>query len=357
MKTLDRYILRELVVPFLIGTIAVTLMFQANTVIFLQKSYNLQHVPLSAIFQLLAYHTPEFLNQTLPVGVSLASSLAISRLARESELTAMRGAGASLRRILLPVWFFGLLVAVGSYFNVERVMPAAQSKASRVEQDLFAVMASPVFRSNVSLTLDRYSVWIGGVTRGPNDSLQLANIMLIESPHPDDVWIYKAVKGTYHDGDWILDDAIFYEVKGVSLVAVKAHQPVRINERIPLGDFFAPSRPKEQTSQELLAAISAGKKTGIQTQALELEYNIRFSLPAACIVFAVVAPVFAIGFAKTGGFIGVLLSIVLAFAYYNVYVITTEILGRNSAISPVIAAWLPNVIFGALGIWGLRRLE
>lgn len=75
MKTLDRYIIRELIVPFLIGTVAVVLMFQANTLIYMMKTYSVSNVPPLALAQIILYKTPDFLRMTLPVGMALASSL------------------------------------------------------------------------------------------------------------------------------------------------------------------------------------------------------------------------------------------------------------------------------------------
>ena len=109
MKRLDRYILREMFVPFLIGTIAVVLMFQINELIALYKNFNLNAVPMTAVLQVILFKTPAYLNMTLPVGVSLASSLAISRLTRESELTAIRSAGVSILRVVRPVMIAGVV--------------------------------------------------------------------------------------------------------------------------------------------------------------------------------------------------------------------------------------------------------
>ena len=77
MKILDRYVLRELMVPFLIGTIAVVLMFQANTLIFQLKTFSMSAVPPIALFNLILYKTPGYLNMTLPIGMSLAASLVL----------------------------------------------------------------------------------------------------------------------------------------------------------------------------------------------------------------------------------------------------------------------------------------
>jgi len=357
LKTLDRYVLRELIVPFLIGTVAVTLMWQANTLIYLQKTFNLESVPSTAIAQVLLFLTPQYLNETIPVGTALAVSLAVSRLARESELTAMRAAGCSLMRALMPVLVFGGLVAVGEFYLTEKLTPQAERKATDLERKLFFLGASPVFKSNVALELGDYAAFIGTVTRDQDNSMRLTDILLAEPAGVDEVRLVKASVGVYRDGDWVLQNAYLYDVKGDEVLAAKATGDQVIHQRIALQDFFAPPEASEQSLSELRQAIARGKAAGQPTQELEVEYQTRFSVPAACLVFALVAPVFALAFTRSGAFVGVLLSIVLVFAYYNVYVVCTDILARNPSFNPVVAAWLPNVLFGALGVWGLRRLE
>jgi len=115
MKRLDRYLWKELFVPFIIGTFAVMLMFQANYLIYIYREFSIATVPIPAVLKLILFQTPEWLNMTLPVGTSLGASLAISRLARESELTAMRASGASVLRVLRPVVVFGLCVAIANF--------------------------------------------------------------------------------------------------------------------------------------------------------------------------------------------------------------------------------------------------
>src|SRR2546421_10701839 len=134
MKTLDRYIYRELMVPFLIGTVAGALMFQANMLIFLFKNFSLQNVPTLAVLDMILYKTPYFLNMTLPVGGALATSLAFSRLTRESELTAIRAYGTPIMRAVFPVIWFGLAVGIGNCRVAERVILASDKRSTCVKE-------------------------------------------------------------------------------------------------------------------------------------------------------------------------------------------------------------------------------
>ncbi len=357
MKRLDRYIVREMMVPFLIGTVAVVLMFQANILIAQGKEVRLNDVPLSAIFQMVLFRTPQFLSMTLPVGVALASSLAISRLSRESELTAMRSAGVSILRVVIPVAAFGAAVAFLNYYLVDRVMPKSEAHANRLWQEVIVKAAAPTFKSNVMISLSNYSVSVGSIQRGVGSQILLDRIMLIERPRPDETIITESRKGSYTDGVWVLKEPYVRVIKGDTLIDARAKADLVINEPIRVQDFFSPPQPTEMTSESLRKAIAEGRHQKIDTTNLELAYQIKFSVPAACLVFAFTGPVFAVWLARSGPFVGVLLSIFMVLIYYNAFVISTEVLGRNGLLSPVAAAWLPNVLFLVLGLVALRRAE
>jgi len=357
VKKLDRYVLRELGVPFLIGTLSVLLMFQANTLIFQLKTYSLSAVPPLALAQLILYKTPYFLTWTLPIAMSLTSSLAISRLARESELTAMRGAGASILRICVPVMLFGALVGVGLWYITERVMPPAQQRVRKLETDLAVRGIAPELRSNVVVNLRNFTANIGTVTRGKGSVVQLSQVLLFERPRVGEVIIYTAERGEYRDGNWKLFDAQAWHVKGATLSSFVPHKSPIINDPISVESIFSPPFQEEQTADQILKAIAEGKKTGQDTTSLQVAYHSRFSIPATCFIFAIIGPIFAVWFSRAGGFVGVLLSIIIVFLWYNAYIISTEILGRNGLVPPWLAAWLPNFIFLVFGLLAIRRLE
>jgi len=357
LKKLDLYVLRELTVPFLIGTIAVVLMFQANLLIFQLKTFSISAVPIAATLQLILYNTPQYLNMTLPVGTALAASLAISRLTRESELTAMRSAGASILRVILPITAFGAIVGVGNYLIAERVMPKAQLEARKLMMQVGLLGALPEFKNNITVNLPKYSVNVGSVTRIDSRTLLLNRILLYERPDPDVTVFIQAESGEYRDGIWRLRDTFHWRFEGLNLIRAQPGKDVVINEKISFESIFAPPLPEEKTTEELKQAIREGARAGFDTTWLQEVYHSRFSVPAACVVFALAGAVFAAAFARGGGFVGVLVSIIIVFLYYNGFVISMEVLGKNGIVSPFLAAWLPNFAFLVLGAIGLRRLE
>jgi len=358
MKLMDRYIVKELIVPFLAGSFTIALLFAANQLIYILKSFNVQAVPVAAIAQDVIFRMPYWLNMTIPAGISLAAALAITRLARESEITAMRANGVRVLRVILPVALFGVAVAFGNYLLEEKVIPKAQQRAEKIEIDTAIVSASPMLHSNVWLTLQGgYTASFGSVSRQSDDSLLIKDIALGERPGQTIVFITSPT-GTYQNGIWHFDDVLFWELslKGLKLTHGNA-DGLTISQPIFLNDIFNPQEPEDKTAAELRETIKSGIAANHDMTREQVEYYERFAIPGACIVFAIVAPIFGILFSKTGSFAGVLLAFVLVLLYYNAFVISTEIFGRNHWLSPWLAAWAPNIAFAALGLLGIRRLE
>ncbi len=352
--------IKELILPFFIGTFAVVMMFAANQLIFIFKTFPMATVPKIAVLQSLIYKLPFWLNMTLPVGTSLGASLAFSRLQRESELTAMRAAGARILRVVAPVAVFGLLVAIGNFLLVEKVMPQAEKRFNDLAIRIGIASAAPSFRARAVVYLDDFTATFGSVTRGSDDSLVLNDIMLFDTPSLTEQRYIDAKRGTYLNGEWTLDNCRVRLFNGDNVVSVSPYkdgQPMKIYQKIVIKDLFTGATPEEKTLGELRDDIAKGKKSGSDTTASEVKYYTRFSVPAACIVFALVGPIFAVMFSRSGAFVGVLLSIVLVMLYYNVYIISTEVLGNNAVVPAWLAAWLPNILFAGAGLIAIRRLE
>lgn len=356
MKVLDRYIARELIIPFLIGTVAVTLMFDANLLIAYQKTLDLTAVPTLALVQYLIYRTPGFLNQTLPVGMALAGSLAISRLVRESELTAMRSAGVSILRVLRPVAIFGVVVAVGNFYIADHVMPLAERHAGELERTIGILVSSPTFTQNTYVQLDKFQAHIDSIQSVGNQEIKLTGIVLFSHQGTGQTLVFSP-SGAYRDGVWTIQNATIYQLNGTDLVQMKTNQTFPINERISVADLFTPPAPEQMTGPELARSIASARKEGRSPQSLEVAYQVRYSVPAACILFGLVGGLFAMLLGRTGGFAGVLVSIFIVFLYFNAYIISTDILGKHPGFSPILAAWAPNIIFLVLGAVALRRIE
>lgn len=357
MKRLDRYLLKELFVPLFIGTVIFAMLFVANDMIAIYKTFNVEAIPFKAILQLLFYKFPTWLSITFPIGTSLGASLAISRLARESEITAMRAAGIPVRRVILPLMFAGLVMGVGNFFILEKWVPPTAQAYKKLLTEVGFLAGIPQFRSNVSLTINRYSASFGSVSRGQQGVVNLKEIILIERPRPNEAMIYFSESGDYDNGVWHFIKPYVVHRKGNTVLSANSQDTIKVFERIRVSDIFTPPSPEEESMENLKTAIARMRQMHQSTTSLEIALHKKYADPMACLVFAFTGAVLAMRFAKAGPFIGVMVSLGLVWLYFNVYVICGEVLGKNGWIPPVLSAWLPNLLFGLFGLIFVRKLE
>ena len=94
MKILDRYLLKELVTPFLIGLFVFTFLLVIDKIFDLVDLIINKGVPVHLVLLLLTYILPAFLVLTIPIGFLLAILVAFGRLSGDMEIVALKASGA-----------------------------------------------------------------------------------------------------------------------------------------------------------------------------------------------------------------------------------------------------------------------
>ena len=125
LRLLDRYVLTELLYPFVFGIAAFSSIFIASTMLFRITKYVTQYgASLEAVGRLFFYSLPEVINYTFPMSMLLAALMAFGKLSGSSEITAMKAGGVSYYRIVTPVLIVGFLVSMFSLVWAEKVVPS-----------------------------------------------------------------------------------------------------------------------------------------------------------------------------------------------------------------------------------------
>lgn len=357
MKLLDRMLLSELVVPFLIGTLAVVMMLIGNMLFFYAEVFFAKGVPILAVLQMIVYHVPYLLVLTLPVATALSISLAVNRLARDSEIVVLRNAGASLWRIFLPLLLAGVFVSLVNLWLEEVVVPRAEGEFRRIRDRIVFMQSAPLLRSNVVFRLREYAFYIGMVERVEGNRAHLRDVQVWEMPVSGYARTILAPRALYDDGVWRLYDAQVH-IYGHDGFAIDAHVKgeITINLRVALEDVLSTPLPEETRASELRRQAQELERAGIPAVRLWVAYHFKYSIPFACAVFALCSAPLALTFARAGSFVGVLLAIILVFLFWNTLLLA-RLLGNQGLLPPAVAAWAPNVLFTVGGLFILWRLE
>lgn len=136
------------------------------------------------------------------------------------------------------------------------------------------------------------------------------------------------------------------------LAAHAAEGPITIHPHT----YFLPRSPVELNSVQLWTLILAERKAGKDTRPKEVVYHQKFSLPLATLFVTLLAAPLALIFSSGGAFMGGTLAIGLVFLYFTIMSVCQS-LGSYGFISPVLAAWMPNLVCAAFGLALLRRLN
>lgn len=368
MRLVDRYVGRELLVPFLIGQAAVALMLTGTVLYNNADTFLTYDIPAAGVVRIAVLFLPYLVTLTMPVAVAIAAALAVSRLTRDSEITVMRSAGISLARVFRVIMWAGLAVSLFDVVLAEYLVPWSNKQFERTMGDLsmnvrFLV---PQERQVVQSADRAYTVYVTRMERRGRGMLMHDVTFLLLRGGSVLPTIVQAPRADYADGVWTLHQARIhmYSAGGdderfvrVASLPIPFRLPDRtfnmINLQLPL---YSPGSASSIT--ELAQRVLLQRRSGYVSPRDLLELHFKLSVPFSCMVFALVCPPLALRLARAGGFMGVLLSIGLVFVYWNV-LLAARIIGARypDVLPPVAAAWGQNVLFALAGVVYLRRCE
>ena len=355
MKRLDRYVVRDMFLPLMAGTIILATLFMLNELIWLLKQ-QVSEVPPLAIAQLALFAMPKWIVYTLPVGLAFGTSISVSRLVRESELTACRAAGISVARVIRPVIGFGLVFTILSFVMVERVVPWALGRQQRLGADFLTVAGQKDFLSDIPLMLGRYLVKVRLIQRQKNGDLNLQGVFLHQETNPGEHQFILADAGTYEEGTWKFTGATVYLVSEGQLLGVRA-QDLTINQKIELNDYFKMPVPEEKSIEQLFDDIREGKKLGRDVRSMEANFHEKIAMPLTCVVFAIMSAYVCIRTAKFGAYAGTFLSFIFAWLFFNLHVVAKEIIAAHGWLPAGVALYTPLAILSVITIFLIRGAE
>src|SRR5688572_22156305 len=128
MSIIDRYVIRQVLTPFLLGLLVFTFIFIIPVMMESAEVLVAKGVPATIVASLMLRLIPQALALTLPMSLLLALLIGFGRLSADREFVAMQACGISLFRLLRPVGMIALAAwAATSYVLIVSVPDANQS--------------------------------------------------------------------------------------------------------------------------------------------------------------------------------------------------------------------------------------
>lgn len=372
MQTLDRYVIREFVPPFLLALALFTFVLAVNPMLDQARNLLATGVPIPTVAWLLLLLVPQAMSLTVPMAFLTGVLMALGRISGDRESVALLGCGVSPLRILRPLLLTAIVVAGLDAYVLMKVKPDANQAYREIAFGELAERMSADIRPRVFF--ERFPglvLYIGDST----PSGEWLNVLLANTTEPRRPAVTLAATGKL-----VLDR----EQREARLVLGNATQytPGRADERVyttlrqdPLiltltadSVFGAPGVSydrghPEMTWAMLREAAARNRAEGISDHNEILHMQQMISFPAACIVFALLG--LALGFNTRRE--GRLASLAIGLAIIAVYWMLMEVAAgwvkgeasRGGVSFPAVwARWVPNIVLGLAGllsVWWLAR--
>ena len=134
MRLLDRYLLRELLVPLGYCLCGFLLLWITSDLFVKLGEFQRKGLVARDIAEYYLVILPEFLVLVLPIALLLALLYALTNHARHQEITAIRAAGVSLWRLSLPYFGVGLLASLALFAANEFWVPTSDERAKAISK-------------------------------------------------------------------------------------------------------------------------------------------------------------------------------------------------------------------------------
>ncbi len=356
MKTLDRYLVRSFAAPvifsagaFLVVSIVVDLFERLDT--FLDN-----HVAATTIVKFYVAKLQFLFVLVLPVATLLGVLFSLGGMARRNELIAMTASGIGLTRILRPILFAGIFVSlIALLFTMEAVPRGNEIAADILDHDIKGrprVSGDQRHDLNYLGAGGRYFLMrtFDGARNEMRDVVvqQFARGTLVQRIDAD--------RAVWRDGVWKFRDGYlrtFLDDGRVEAVPFEERAIPEITE-LP-ADFLRPIKePNEMTLGELVEHTRRAGFSGGDVTRLLVEKHRRFSFPFANFLVILLGAPLTGAIRRGGHAVGFALALLVGFLYY-VLLEVGGTFGLSGKLPPLFAAWLPNVVFLAIGLFAISK--
>jgi len=361
MRILDKYILKELIGPFIFGVCAFSSIFIGTSTLSKIAEYLTKYgASISSVIKLFIYNLPQIVILTFPMSMLLASLLAFGRLSASSEIIAMKSGGISFYRLAVPVFIVAFGVSIFATFFNELVVPASSTAYNNVVRYEIQKDYRPLLQNNIVIPEEKDGV-IERVTyahKFDTDSNTMHVVTIQEFNNDQLVRVENAETGIWDKDKWVLYNGIIYDLTlGEQITRTMYFEqhvvPIR---KDPTTIVNEQKKPEEMSIKELKQRIKLLQQVHASTIDCEMEMHKRLSIPMASFVFALIGTPLGLQPHRSSSSIGLGLSIIIIFIYYTIMTMTVA-LGQSGTIPAFWGAWLPNIIGIIAGAFLVRKVS
>jgi len=361
MRILDRYVIKEFLKTYLIIFFSFAVVFIVIDVVdnlprLIRNGATTQQATIYYLLRL-----PYLVVLTSPVTVLLTGLFMMNALSKHNESIAIRAAGVSIKRAMLPLFAIGLLISIGISAMGEYLLPWAETQRNYV-YDVQIKGEQPddvMLKASVHYQGKSNDFYYFGFFDGYKNNLKIIDLTRIDYGSKEIIEHITASSADWNGSRWILRDCEirrfragkqvlhqYYPETNLAILDVQPQDFIRITKKTLSLSFW-----------QLKDYIRRIRKLGDNPakEIVDLHMKLAFPLTNLIVIFFFMPIATSNTRSKGRGWV-IMLGLVVCFAYLIVVRIIQS-LGYTGVIHPVWAAWLPNAAFTILGFAFLKKAE
>ena len=312
-----------------------------------------RHASLSAVIKYYIFYSPYILVLVLPIAMLLSSLFSLGLLSRQNELLALKSSGISLYRILFPLLGLALVISflvmmAGNYLipYTNRLSLKIHSREIEKKANVGETMYNDVYLQTENqqvLYLNHYNSQTrtgeGVLFQTFRDGQMKEEIRAEKIIWAGNGWIF--LKGSQR----IFTDSSLAPEKYVPFDRI-----LRLDLKLkPEALTKEQKLPEEMSYQELKNYVLLKQKTGQDVAMEKTDLFLKISFPLANLVIVLFGCTLATSPRRSGLALSFAISLAICFVYYT-FLKIGQSFGYSHKFSPLLAAWISNLVFGVVGL-------
>lgn len=362
MKLIDKYILRYFAVPTTYCLLTFCMLFVVFDLFEHLSDFIEAKTSLLQIARYYLYILPATLVFIVPISLLLGLLYSLWQLSKNNELTAMRASGVSLLRLTIPILLVGLCFSLTITVLQETVAPWSSYWAEQFIQrqkkgnDLSTRYALNLTYNNE----EEHRIW--AISKFDLTTHDMHGVTIVQQrPDGSDLNTIHADEGKFYDGRWwlfkvTLQKHDFYNNPVGAVLAEPQRQMTDWTETPE--DFLQEVKdPIFLSSRDLWKFMRNRENLSAKTIArVTVDMHVRLAMPWTCLVVTLFGIPCGVRTARKGALVGVMIALLTFFAFYFLMTFG-QWLGKNQLLTPMVSAWLPNLVFTSAGLVMMARMR
>jgi LPS export ABC transporter permease LptG/LPS export ABC transporter permease LptF len=370
MRTLDRYVLREIVPPFALALLIFTFLLVLPPVMEYLENLLAKGVTWGTAARILWTLVPQALGVTIPMAVLVGILIGLGRMSGDRESVALLACGVSPYRLLRPIGALAVAGALATGYVMIVAIPDANQTFREITFNVVSQRVETEIRPRVFY--QDFPGWVLYVLEEPDPGQPGWKKVMVANTGSGPTTMYFAERGRLvvdrgkRAVDLVLTDGTSYQTPrpGEGPAETKelrfAETVLGLNPDDVFPRISVQKGVNEKTIAELRVDAEAKIREGHSKHPEIMAIHQKFSIPVACLVFGIIGVALGLTVAREGKMAGFVVGIAVIFAYYIVLFLC-ESLTKGHYLNMYISRWVPNIVLGTFGvvalIWRARHVE